>query len=69
MIGGVGGIVMIVFMFFEFIVVVGEKNMVLIIVVICGVIMGNEKVCIGSNKSIIGLFGFGLRGIGLYFCR
>ncbi|KAK0660780.1 family 1 putative polysaccharide lyase [Cercophora samala] len=67
--GGTGGTVTTVSTLPEFTNAVGEKNTAPTIVVIRGVISGNEKVRIGSNKSIIGLPGSGLRGIGLHFRR
>lgn len=67
--GGAGGTVTTVSTLPEFTAAVGEKNTAPTIVVIRGVITGNEKVRVGSNKSIIGLPGSGLKGIGLHFRR
>jgi len=53
----------------EFTAAVAEKNTASTIVVIRGVITGNEKVRIGSNKSIIGLPGSGFKGVGLHIRR
>ncbi len=51
----------------QFTAAVSEKNTAPAIVVVKGVITGNEKVRIGSNKSIIGLPGSGFKGVGLHF--
>ncbi|KAL2267143.1 hypothetical protein VTJ83DRAFT_4420 [Remersonia thermophila] len=65
--GGYGGNVTIVSTLSEFTAVVGERNTQPAIVVVNGTIVGDAKVRIGSNKTIIGLPGSGFVGIGLYF--
>ncbi|KAK3986766.1 family 1 putative polysaccharide lyase [Cladorrhinum sp. PSN332] len=67
--GGAGGTVTTVSTLPQFTAAVDEKNTAPAIVVISGIITGNEKVRIGSNKSIIGLPGSGFRGVGLHFRR
>lgn len=57
--GGAGGTVTTVSTLPEFTAAVSEKNTAPVIVVVKGIITGNEKVRIGSNKSIIGLPGSG----------
>lgn len=57
--GGAGGTVTTVSTLPEFTAAVSEKNTAPVIVIVKGVITGNEKVRIGSNKSIIGLPGSG----------
>ena len=53
----------------QFTAAVSEKNTAPAIVVIKGVISGNEKVRVASNKTIIGLPGSGFNGVGLHFRR
>lgn len=53
----------------QFTAAVSEKNTAPAIVVVDGVIKGNAKVRIGSNKTIIGLPGAGFNGVGLHFRR
>ncbi|KAK1775938.1 cytochrome P450 [Copromyces sp. CBS 386.78] len=67
--GGSGGTVTTVSTLAQFIAAVNEKNTAPAIVVIKGVISGNEKVRIASNKTIIGLPGSGFNGVGLHFRR
>lgn len=57
--GGAGGTVTTVSTLAEFTAAVNEKNSEPAIVVVNGIISGNEKVRVGSNKSIIGLPGSG----------
>ncbi|KAK4169664.1 pectin lyase fold/virulence factor [Cladorrhinum sp. PSN259] len=63
--GGFGGQVVTVSTLAEFVAAVAEKNTAPAIVLINGTLVGNDKVRIGSNKTIIGLPGSSLRGIGL----
>ncbi|KAL2132419.1 hypothetical protein VTI74DRAFT_3817 [Chaetomium olivicolor] len=67
--GGAGGTVTTVSTLAQFTAAVNEKNTAPAIVVVKGIIEGNEKVRIGSNKSIIGLPGSGFKGVGLHFRR
>jgi pectate lyase len=67
--GGAGGTVTTVSTLAQFTAAVDEKNSAPAIVVVKGVITGNAKVRIGSNKSIIGLPGSGFKGVGLHFRR
>ncbi|KAL2192300.1 polysaccharide lyase family 1 protein [Corynascus similis CBS 632.67] len=67
--GGAGGTVTTVSTLAEFTAAVNEKNSEPAIVVVNGIISGNEKVRVGSNKSIIGLPGSGFKGVGLHFRR
>ncbi|KAL1840080.1 hypothetical protein VTJ49DRAFT_815 [Mycothermus thermophilus] len=67
--GGAGGNVTVVSTLSEFTAAVSEKNPEPAIVVINGTIVGDAKVRIGSNKTIIGLPGSGFVGVGLYFKR
>jgi pectate lyase len=57
--GGAGGTVTTVSTLPEFTAAVNEKNSAPAIVVVKGIISGDTKVRIGSNKSIIGLPGSG----------
>ncbi|KAK4109659.1 polysaccharide lyase family 1 protein [Canariomyces notabilis] len=65
--GGAGGTVTTVSTLPEFTAAVNEKNSAPAIVVVKGIISGDTKVRIGSNKSIIGLPGSGFKGVGLHF--
>ncbi|KAL2176977.1 pectin lyase fold/virulence factor [Thermothelomyces heterothallicus CBS 202.75] len=67
--GGAGGTVTTVSTLAQFTAAVNEKNSDPAIVVVKGVISGNEKVRVASNKSIIGLPGSGFKGVGLHFRR
>ncbi|KAK4033038.1 polysaccharide lyase [Parachaetomium inaequale] len=67
--GGAGGTVTTVSTLAQFTAAVNEKNSAPAIVVVKGIISGNEKVRVGSNKSIIGLPGSGFKGVGLHFRR
>ncbi|KAJ4300101.1 hypothetical protein N0V88_002770 [Collariella sp. IMI 366227] len=67
--GGAGGTVTTVSTLAQFTAAVNEKNSAPVIVVVKGIIEGNTKVRVGSNKSIIGLPGSGFKGIGLHFRR
>ncbi|KAK4125624.1 polysaccharide lyase family 1 protein [Parathielavia appendiculata] len=68
--GGAGGTVTTVSTLAQFTAAVNEKNSAPAIVVVKGVITGNTKVRVGSNKSIIGLGqGSGFKGVGLHFRR
>ncbi|KXX72953.1 putative pectate lyase B [Madurella mycetomatis] len=67
--GGAGGTVTTVSTLAQFTAAVSEENSAPAIVVIQGVISGNGKVRIGSNKSIIGLPASGFEGVGLHFRR
>ncbi|KAL2165738.1 hypothetical protein VTG60DRAFT_3924 [Thermothelomyces hinnuleus] len=67
--GGAGGTVTTVSTLAQFTAAVNEKNSDPAIVVVKGIISGNEKVRVGSNKSIIGLPGSGFKGVGLHFRR
>ncbi|KAK4182161.1 family 1 putative polysaccharide lyase [Podospora australis] len=68
--GGAGGTVTTVSTLAQFTAAVDEKNTAPAIVIVSGLITGNEKVRIGSNKSIIGAYpGSGFRGVGLHFRR
>ncbi|KAK3988504.1 pectin lyase fold/virulence factor [Cladorrhinum sp. PSN332] len=65
--GGAGGNVVTVSTVAQFVAAVAERNTAPTVVLVNGTLVGNEKVRIGSNKSIIGLPGSSLRGIGLIF--
>ncbi|KAK4448405.1 putative pectate lyase [Podospora aff. communis PSN243] len=67
--GGLGGAVTTASTLAEFTAAVGEKNTAPGIVFVKGVIEGSAKVRIGSNKTIVGLPGSRLKGIGLHFRR
>ncbi|KAH6856274.1 polysaccharide lyase family 1 protein [Chaetomium sp. MPI-CAGE-AT-0009] len=67
--GGAGGTVTTVSTLPQFTEAVNEKNSAPAIIFVKGVISGNAKVRVGSNRSIIGLPGSGLKGIGLHFRR
>ncbi|KAH7313421.1 pectate lyase [Stachybotrys elegans] len=67
--GGSGGTVTTVSTLAQFTQAVDEKDTSARIVVVKGVISGNAKVRIGSNKSVIGLPGAGFNNIGLYIRR
>ncbi|KAI9150198.1 putative pectate lyase A [Paramyrothecium foliicola] len=63
--GGAGGSVTTVSTLPQFTAAVSEKDTAARIVVVKGIISGDAKVRIGSNKSVIGLPGAGFNGIGL----
>ncbi|KAK3318888.1 pectate lyase B [Apodospora peruviana] len=65
--GGSGGTVTTVSSLPQFSAAVAENNTAPAIVVVQGVISGDAKVRIGSNKTIVGLPGAGFNGVGLYF--
>ncbi|VUC25710.1 unnamed protein product [Clonostachys rosea] len=67
--GGAGGTVTTVSTLAQFTAAVDEKDTSARIVVVKGVISGNTKVRIGSNKSVIGLAGAGFNNVGLYVRR
>ncbi|CAG9990763.1 unnamed protein product [Clonostachys byssicola] len=67
--GGAGGTVTTVSTLAQFTAAVDEKDTTARIVVVKGVISGNTKVRIGSNKSVIGLAGAGFNNVGLYVRR
>ncbi|KAK3294498.1 polysaccharide lyase family 1 protein [Chaetomium fimeti] len=67
--GGAGGTVTTVSTLAQFTEAVNEKVSDPAVIFVQGVISGNEKVRVGSNRSIIGLPGSGLKGIGLHFRR
>ena len=48
---------------------VNEKDATARVVVVKGIISGNQDVRIGSNKSVIGLSGAGFNGVGLFIRR
>ncbi|KAK0715095.1 polysaccharide lyase family 1 protein [Lasiosphaeris hirsuta] len=65
--GGSGGTVTTVSTLAQFTSAVDEKSKAPAIVVVQGVISGNTKVRIGSNRTIFGLPGAGFNGVGLLF--
>ncbi|KAK0636635.1 pectate lyase B [Bombardia bombarda] len=67
--GGSGGTVTTVSTLAQFTAAVDVKNSTPAVVVIQGVITGDTKVRIGSNKTIIGLPGAGFNGVGLQFSK
>ncbi|KAL2020440.1 hypothetical protein VTK56DRAFT_8406 [Thermocarpiscus australiensis] len=67
--GGAGGTVTTVSTLAQFTAAVDEDNSAPTIVVVKGVISGDEKVRIGSNRTIIGLPGAGFNGVGLQIRR
>jgi pectate lyase len=67
--GGAGGSVTTVSTLPQFTEAVNEKDSTARIVVVKGIISGNAKVRIGSNKSVIGLPGAGFDNVGLYIRR
>ncbi|KAL2264077.1 hypothetical protein VTK26DRAFT_2571 [Humicola hyalothermophila] len=67
--GGAGGEVVTVRTLDEFAAAVNEKDATPRIVVVDGMISGDEKIRIGSHKTIIGTPGSGFRGVGLHFRR
>ncbi|KAK4225384.1 pectin lyase fold/virulence factor [Podospora fimiseda] len=67
--GGAGGEVVIVSTVADFVAAVAEKKTAPAIVLINGTLVGDQKIRIASHKTIIGLPGSSLRGIGLHFRR
>ncbi|KAK3353397.1 pectin lyase fold/virulence factor [Lasiosphaeria hispida] len=67
--GGSGGTVTTVSTLAQFTAAVDEKSRAPAIIVVQGVIIGNTKVRIGSNRTIFGLPGAGFNGVGLLFRR
>ncbi|KAK4238549.1 putative pectate lyase [Achaetomium macrosporum] len=67
--GGAGGTTTTVSTLAQFTAAVDEKNSNPTVVVVNGVIEGNTKVRVGSNRTIVGLPGSGFKGVGLHFRR